>query len=104
MALEWTLEKYKTLRGRPELRVTIYSDSQYAVRCMDDWIYKWCNNGWLNTRGSEVVNRDLIERASRLDDLVADLGSVDYIWIRREDNEAVDERCRQRLDEQDGFR
>lgn len=104
MALEWALVKYDTLRGTPELQVTIYSDSQYAVSCMNDWIYKWCTNGWLNSRGYEVVNRDLIERASRLDDLVADLGSVDYVWIRREDNETADELCRQRLDEQDGLR
>lgn len=103
MALEWALEKYETLRSRPELRVTIYSDSQYAVRCMDDWIYKWCRNGWTNARGSEVVNRDLIERASHLDDLVAELGSVDYVWIRREENQAADELCRQRLDEDDGL-
>lgn len=104
MALEWSLEKYKTLRGRPELRVTIYSDSQYAVRCMNEWIYKWCQNGWVNSRGFEVVNRDLIEKASHLDDLVAGLGSVDYVWIRREENEAADDLCRQRLDEQDGLR
>ncbi|KAG6367709.1 hypothetical protein INS49_001904 [Diaporthe citri] len=103
MALEWALEKYKTLRGFPELQVTIYSDSQYAVRCMNDWIYKWCHNGWLNSRGFEVINRDLIERASHLDDLVAELGSVDYVWIRREDNEAADDLCRQRLDQQDGL-
>ncbi|KAK7701867.1 hypothetical protein SLS64_010001 [Diaporthe eres] len=103
MALEWALEKYKTLRGCPELQVTIYSDSQYAVRCMNDWIYKWCGNGWLNSRGFEVANRDLIERASHLDDLIAELGSVDYVWIRREDNEAADELCRQRLNEQEGF-
>lgn len=104
MALEWALEKYKRLRGRPRLRVTVYSDSQYAVSCMNKWIYRWCRNGWLNAQGSEVVNRDLIERASHLDDLVAVLGSVDYIWIRREDNEAADELCRQRLDHQDGLR
>lgn len=104
MALEWALEKYKTLRGYPELRVTIYSDSQYAVRCMNDWIYKWCWNGWLNSRGFEVANRDLIERASHLDDLIKELGSVDYVWIRREDNEEADEQCCLRLDEQEGFR
>lgn len=104
MALEWALEKYETLCRRPELRVTIYSDSQYAVRCMNEWIYKWCRNGWLNSRGFEVVNRDLIEWASNLDDLVADLGSVDYVWIRREDNQAADELCRERLDKQDGYR
>lgn len=103
MALEWALEKYQTLRRRPKLRVTIYSDSQYAVRCMSEWIYKWCRNEWLNSRGSEIANRDLIEWASHLDDLVAALGSVDYVWIRREDNQDADKLCRQRLNKQDRY-
>lgn len=79
MALDCALEKYSTLLSSPELRVTIYSDSQYAVNCMKYWVYKWCSNGWINASRCEVVNRDLIQRASNLDDLVADLGSVDYI-------------------------
>lgn len=101
MALEWALEHFDELDGYPRLRVTIKSDSRYAVECMTNWIYTWVQNGWFNSRGREVVNRDLIERASDLNDRVKELGDVEYIWVPREDNVDADERCQEVLDEQD---
>lgn len=101
MALEWALERYDELRGYPDLEVTIHSDSKYAVGCMTQWIYQWTRNGWLNAKGDDVCNRDLIERASNLDDRVRALGSVGYVWIPREDNTAADELCDRALDEQE---
>ncbi|KAK8086726.1 ribonuclease H-like domain-containing protein [Apiospora phragmitis] len=83
MALLWALERYEQLDGRPRARVRIYSDSRYAVDCMTTWVWKWASNGWLNARGREVANRDLIEQASMLDDQVRELGSLRYVWIPR---------------------
>lgn len=40
IALAWALEKYEELDTSPRLDVTIYSDSKYAIGCMNDWIYK----------------------------------------------------------------
>ncbi|GAW24953.1 hypothetical protein ANO14919_145490 [Xylariales sp. No.14919] len=101
MALEWALEKYDELHSSPRLVVRINSDSKYAVGCMDTWIYKWSRNGWRNAAGYEVANRDLIEQASDLDDRVKELGSVDYKWIPRSENEEADELCDEALDEQE---
>lgn len=101
LALEWALERYDGLGGSPRLAVTIRSDSRYAVECMTNWVYNWVRNGWTNSRGFEVANRDLIERASDLDDRVAELGSVDYIWIPRSENGSADALCQQELDEQE---
>lgn len=101
LALEWALERYDGLGGSPRLAVTIRSDSRYAVECMTNWVYNWVRNGWTNSRGFEVANRDLIERASDLDDRVAELGSVDYIWIPRSENRSADALCQQELDEQE---
>ena len=42
---------------------------------MTEWIYKWANNRWLNSRGVEVANRDLIQKASDLDDELKELGT-----------------------------
>lgn len=39
----------------------IVSDSKYAIFCMSRWSDKWLENGWRNTKGGEVYNRDLIE-------------------------------------------
>jgi ribonuclease HI len=106
MALELAPEKYSKLDGSPFLDVEIFSDSKYAVGCMTDWIYKGCENGWINARGKLVVNQDLITEASRLDDDddVARQGRVRYTWIPRERNRLVDEECNQCLDEQEGDR
>lgn len=103
LALEWALERYDELEGYPRLEVNIRSDSRYAVDCMTNWIYTWVRNGWTNSRGFEVANRDLIERASDLDDRVSELGSINYIWIPRSENADADALCQQELDEQEEY-
>lgn len=71
---------------------------------MTEWIYKWADNGWMNARGVEVVNRDLIEVASDLDHRVKQLGTggvrLKYEWFPREENEVADEKANEALDEQ----
>lgn len=99
LALEKALERYEELNGCPRVDVKIHSDSKYAVNCMNKWVYKWVRNGWRNSRGLEICNRDLIERASELDDELAELGNVKYIWISREQNIEADQRCNACLDE-----
>lgn len=101
MALEWALERYNDLNSSPRMRVKIHSDSKYAIGCMDTWIYKWAGNGWMNSEGREVANRDLIQQASNLDDQLKALGSVDYIWVPREDNWHADKFCNEALDAQE---
>jgi ribonuclease HI len=99
LALEKALEKYDELTFSPRLSVKIFSDSRYAIGCMTDWIYKWCRNGWRNAAGNEVANRDLIEKASDLDDRVKELGSVEYNWIPRAENWQADEACDEAMDD-----
>ncbi|KAI1330626.1 ribonuclease H-like domain-containing protein [Xylariaceae sp. FL0255] len=100
MALEWALDKYyHELDTSPRLLAKIKSDSRYAVNCMNEWIYKWTRNGWYNAAGNEVANRDLIEKASDLDDRLKELGNVEYIWIPRTDNVEADKHCNEKLDE-----
>ena len=67
---------------------------------MKTWIYKWANNGWINSTGDEVANRDLIEQASDLDDRLKEEGDVEYIWISREKNHLADSYCNKALDRQ----
>lgn len=99
IALEWALEKYNNLDTQPNISVTIHSDSRYAVGCMSDWIYRWSRNGWQNSKGHRVANLDLIQKASRLDDEVQELGTVKYVYIPRSENQNADTECRELLDE-----
>ncbi|KAK2612326.1 hypothetical protein QQS21_001590 [Conoideocrella luteorostrata] len=100
LALQRALEKVDELDTNPYLNVKIYSDSRYAINCMTNWIYKWVKNGWITAAGNEVANRDLLQEASDLDDRLAELGDVEYIWIPRENNQYADRLCTEDMDEQ----
>ena len=40
--------------------VTIWTDSAYLYNCyMDKWYINWENNGWVNSKGEPVANKDL---------------------------------------------
>lgn len=48
-------------------RVAIYSDSAYVVNCFRDrWYVRWQKNGWKNSQGKPVENRDLWETLTAL--------------------------------------
>ncbi|KAF3317131.1 hypothetical protein TWF173_000382 [Orbilia oligospora] len=98
IALEWALERYSELSGRPCLDVTIQSDSEYAVNSMTNYIKKWIGNGWYNAAGRPVTNRDLFQRAVALENKILDIGQVSYNWIPREKNLDADIECREALD------
>lgn len=99
MALEQALEQYRNIDQTPFMRVTITTDSKYAHGCMTEWRYKWIENGWLNSNGKEVANRDLIERALDLEAEVEENGDVHYAWVPREENHQADTAVNEDLDD-----
>ena len=38
--------------------VTVYSDSQYMLKAMSDWLPGWVRNGWKNSQKKPVANAD----------------------------------------------
>ncbi|KAJ5744577.1 hypothetical protein N7533_009447 [Penicillium manginii] len=100
LALRLALARNEGLNNEPRLRVTIYSDSKYAVKCMTRWIPKWIRNGWQNYAKRDVVNRDLMEEAWDLNGRLRDEGRVEYVWIPREENVYADNLCNKNMDEQ----
>lgn len=102
LALREALSNYRSKGSNSEVDVTIYSDSQYAVGCMNRWLDHWLQNGWRNAAGKPVANRDLIMDASRLHDMVrSEMGDVSYVWIPREENDIADRYCNEALDRQE---
>ena len=47
-------------------------------------------NGFRSSRGREVANRDLIERALLLEGDVLGAGTVDWVWVPRSRNEVAE--------------
>ncbi|RDW64325.1 ribonuclease H family protein [Aspergillus mulundensis] len=100
LALTKALEKYEALDSYPYVKVNIKTDSKYAIGCMNEWIHTWRKNGWRNSRGQEVVNRDLIQYAYDLDQRLKAKGTVTYQWVPREDNKVADQLANDNMDSQ----
>ena len=90
LALKHAIRERGNLDNDPYMDVTILTDSRYAYGCMTEWCGKWQNNGFVNSLGGEVVNRDLIERALDLESDIRDHGIVRWEWIPRSENYVAD--------------
>ncbi|KAJ7217036.1 hypothetical protein GGX14DRAFT_601812 [Mycena pura] len=90
VALELVRDWRNGLEHRPHIVLAVHTDSKYAIGCLRDWIDKWKTNGWQNTRGVEVGNRDLIEKASNLIGDIKTGGEIEFVWIPREQNLEAD--------------
>ena len=99
LALKQAINERQELDNGPYMQVTIYTDSKYAYGCMTEWYRKWESNGFINSLGYEVTNRDLIERALDLERDIRDHGNVCWEWIPRVDNQTADEAVNDEMDE-----
>lgn len=73
-------------------RVTLYSDSQYVVKAINDkWLEGWLKRGWKKSNKKPVENRDLWERMLPL----LQEHDVEFCWVRGHTNVRENERCDQ---------
>lgn len=70
-------------------RVEVYSDSQYVLFGLREWIDQWKPRGWKTASKKPVKNRDLWER---LDELRS-RHSLTFHWIRGHNEHPENERC-----------
>jgi ribonuclease HI len=88
MELQAPAEGLKALT-RP-CRVTIYSDSQYVVKGMTEWLAGWKRKGWKNAQGKPVENREYWEALAE----AAKPHHVTWQWVKghagHPENERVD--------------
>jgi ribonuclease HI len=56
---------FKTISENQELfkdkKNIICTDSMYSINCIDKWSKSWSKNGWKNSKGQEVKNKELIQ-------------------------------------------
>lgn len=41
--------------------ITLYTDSQYSIKCTTVWNKAWIKNGWINAKKQPVKNKELIQ-------------------------------------------
>ena len=77
--------------GLPLHRVVLKADSEYVVKGMTEWIFKWMQNGWRNAKGKPVANKELFKE---IYDMVLMLKGVNVevlFWlVPREENREAD--------------
>ena len=68
MELMACIESLKSLNFNKDLDkdnnkilITLYSDSQYVIKGMTEWITGWQRKNWKNSQKKDVLNRDLWE-------------------------------------------
>jgi ribonuclease HI len=49
-----------------DLPVTVWTDSDYSMKCLTVYIKKWNKHGWTTSSGSEVKHKELIQRGANL--------------------------------------
>ena len=103
LALEQAIETRGELDYNAYMHVTIYTDSKYVRGCMTEWYSKWQKNGFVNSAGYPVANRDLIEKALELERDILDYGNVIWEWVPRSENMEADEAVNDKLDEMEGY-
>lgn len=86
------MEQLAAIRGLEALAkpqtVHVYSDSQYLVRGMNEWLAGWLRNDRLDTPDA-LANQDLWKQLAAL----ADIHRVSWFWVRGHSGHPFNERC-----------
>jgi len=59
--------------------IDVYSDSEYVIKGITQWMIKWKQNNWLNSNFEPVSNLDLWKR---LDKIVQKKAGIDWHHVR----------------------
>jgi ribonuclease HI len=84
---------------KPGTSARIYTDSQYVIKGIEEWVASWKARGWRTADKKPVKNQELWER---LDELAA-RHSLEWHWVRGHSgiagNERVDALANRAIDE-----
>jgi len=70
-------------------QVAMFTDSQYVVKGMNEWVAGWKRRGWKTSTGEAVKNRELWEQLDRL----AAQHRVTWNWVRGHNGHPGNERA-----------
>lgn len=87
MELQAVIEGLSTLT-KPSL-VDLYSDSQYVLNGLREWLKAWKSRGWRTADKQPVKNQDLWETL----DALIQKHEVRFHWIRGHNEHPENERC-----------
>lgn len=71
--------------------IKLYSDSNYVVKGMTEWVTAWIEKNWLNSQKKPVANQDLWKKLLN----VSRSHQIEWKWIRGHHGHPENERCDQ---------
>ena len=87
------MELISVIRGLEHLKrpctVDLYSDSQYVVNGLNEWMDGWKKKNWRNSKRQPVKNAELWKR---LDEL-REVHTINCHWVRGHSDHPENERC-----------
>ncbi len=87
MELRAAIEALKQLREPSH--VILYTDSNYVVKGMKEWISNWIERNWLTSQKKEVLNKDLWIELLEL----SRIHKIEWVWIKGHNRHPENERC-----------
>jgi ribonuclease HI len=100
------MELTAAIRGLDALkrrcRITVYTDSEYVRRGIDEWLSNWKRRGWKTAAKKPVKNEDLWRQL----DAAAQRHDIQWRWVRGHDGNPGNERADElaNLGLENGFR
>lgn len=70
-------------------RVLLYTDSQYLIKGITEWVYTWIKRKWRTADKREVINKDLWQSLLEL----SKIHRIEWKWIKGHDKHPENERC-----------
>ena len=71
--------------------IKIFTDSNYVLKGITEWLPSWIRNNWVNSRKKPVLNRDLWQELLNL----SRPHKIDWHWIAGHKGHPENERCDQ---------
>ena len=97
------MELLAAIRGlealkKPGTTARVYTDSQYVIKGISEWVANWKQRGWKTADKKPVKNQDLWQRL----DAIAGQHNLEWHWVRGhsgvEGNERVDQLANEAID------
>ncbi len=83
---------------KPQVRVKVFTDSQYVRKGITEWLASWKSRGWRTASRKPVMNQDLWEQL----DALAAPHTIEWHWVPGHagvpGNERVDRLANQAID------
>jgi ribonuclease HI len=84
MTLQAVIAVLEKLAKLPRMELRIYSDSEYLVKGMNEYIDEWKQRGWKRKSGGTPENIDLWKRLNGL----ALRHNVDWVWLDKNERDS----------------